>query len=55
MRIQFEIFSPQVYSNRLLRPRQCATKMSVSNRDPATNQLEEFKKKKGVSYTQYDK
>ena len=24
--------------------------MSVSNRDPATNQLEEYKKKKGVSY-----
>ena len=26
-----------------------AAKMSVSNRDPASNQLEEFKKKKGVS------
>ena len=25
-------------------------KMSVSTRDPATNQLEEYKKKKGVSY-----
>ena len=37
-RIHFEIFSPQV-----------DTKMSVSDRDPATNQLEEFRKKKGVS------